>query len=64
MLEANTCAEQSSNDDSPMYTVRYVVRASTLLPLSGLLSQRAIAVLNENKKCCLSVCEFWGLRIL
>jgi hypothetical protein len=28
-----------------MYTVRYVVRASTLLPLSGPLSKRAIAVL-------------------
>jgi hypothetical protein len=28
-----------------MYTVRYVVRASTLLPLSGPLSQRAIAAL-------------------
>jgi hypothetical protein len=37
--------EQSSNDDSPMYTVRYVVCASTVLPLSGPLSQRAIAVL-------------------
>jgi hypothetical protein len=34
-----------SNDDSPMYTLRYVVRASTLLPLFGPLSQRAIAVL-------------------
>jgi hypothetical protein len=45
MLQGNTCAEQSSNDDSPMYTVRYVVRASTLLPLSGPLSQRVIAVL-------------------
>jgi hypothetical protein len=37
-----------------MYTVRYVVRASTLLPLSGPLSQRAIAVLtiaiNEPKR--------------
>jgi hypothetical protein len=30
-----------------MYTVRYVVRASTLLPLSGPLSQRAIAVKHE-----------------
>jgi hypothetical protein len=30
--------EQSPNDDSPMYTVRYVVRASTLLPLSGPLN--------------------------
>jgi hypothetical protein len=44
MLEGNTCAEQSPNDNSPMYTVRYAVRASTLLPLSGPLSQRAIAV--------------------
>jgi hypothetical protein len=35
MLQGNTCAERSSNDDS----VRYVVRASTLLPLSGPLSQ-------------------------
>jgi hypothetical protein len=40
--DGNTCAEQSSNDDSPMYTVRYIVRAPTLLPLSGPLSQRAI----------------------
>jgi hypothetical protein len=45
MLQGNTCAEQTSIDDSPMYTVRYVVRASTFLPLSGHLSQRAIAVL-------------------
>jgi hypothetical protein len=28
MLEGNTCAEQSFSDDSPMYTVLYVVRAS------------------------------------
>jgi hypothetical protein len=35
MLQGNTCAERSSNDDSPIYTVRYVVCASTLLPLSG-----------------------------
>jgi hypothetical protein len=33
------------HDDSPIYTVHYVVRASTLLPLPGPLSQRAIAVL-------------------
>jgi hypothetical protein len=45
MLQGNTCAERSSNDYSPKYTVHYVVRASTLLPLSGPLSQRAIAVL-------------------
>jgi hypothetical protein len=45
MLSENTCAEQSSNDDSPMCTVHYVVRASILLPLSGPLSQRVIAVL-------------------
>jgi hypothetical protein len=44
MLEGNTCAERSSNDDSPIYTVHYVVRAS-ILPPSGPLSQRAIAVL-------------------
>jgi hypothetical protein len=31
-----------------MYTVRYVVRASTLLLLSGLLSQRVIMMRNEN----------------
>jgi hypothetical protein len=47
--------ERSSNDDLPMYTVHYVVRASILLPLSGPLSQRAIA-------CCersfLMVCLF------
>jgi hypothetical protein len=35
------CAERSSNDDSPIY----VVCASILLPLSGPLSQRAVAVL-------------------
>jgi hypothetical protein len=45
MLLGNTCAERSSNDHSPMYTVHYVVRASILLPLSGPLSQRAVAVL-------------------
>jgi hypothetical protein len=45
MLQGNTCAERSSNNDSPMYTVYYVVRASILLPLSGPLSQRAIAAL-------------------
>jgi hypothetical protein len=35
------------DDDSPIYTstVHYVVRASTLLPRSGPLSQSAIAVL-------------------
>jgi hypothetical protein len=32
------CAERSSNDDSPVYTVHYVVRASILLPRSGPLS--------------------------
>jgi hypothetical protein len=37
--------ERSSNDDSPIYTVHYVVRVSILLPLSGPLTQRAIAVL-------------------
>jgi hypothetical protein len=36
--------ERSSNDDSPMYTVHYVVRAS-ILPLSGPLSQKATAIL-------------------
>jgi hypothetical protein len=45
MLKGNTSVEQSSTDDSPMYTVRYVVSASTLLPLSGPLSQRTIIVL-------------------
>jgi hypothetical protein len=45
VLSGDTCAERSSNDDSPMYTVHYVVRASILLPLSGHLSQRAIALL-------------------
>jgi hypothetical protein len=45
MLEENTCAERSSKDDSPIYTVHYVVHAPTLLPLSGPLSQRAMAVL-------------------
>jgi hypothetical protein len=30
-----------------MYTVHFVVRASTLLPLSGPLSQGAIAVLTK-----------------
>jgi hypothetical protein len=39
------CAERSSNDDSPMYTVHFVVCASTLLPLSGPSSQTAVAVL-------------------
>jgi hypothetical protein len=37
--------ERSSSNDSPMYTVHYVVRASVLLPLSGSLSQSAVAVL-------------------
>jgi hypothetical protein len=45
MLSGNTYAERSSNDDSPIYTVHYVVRASILLPLFGPLSQRVIAVL-------------------
>jgi hypothetical protein len=41
----NTSAERSSHDDSLIYTVHYVACASILLPLSGPLSQRAIAVL-------------------
>jgi hypothetical protein len=45
MLEGNTCAERSSNDDSPMYTMHYVVRASIPFPVSGPVSQRAITVL-------------------
>jgi hypothetical protein len=45
MLLGNTCVERWSNDDTPIYTVQYVVRAFILLPLSGPLSQKAIAVL-------------------
>jgi hypothetical protein len=37
--------ERSSNDDSPIYTMHYVVHASILLLLFGPLSQSAIAVL-------------------
>jgi hypothetical protein len=45
IYRALCCAERSSNDDSPTYTVHYVVRASILLPVSSPLSQRAVAVL-------------------
>jgi hypothetical protein len=44
VIKKHLCAA-TSNDDSPVYTVHYVVRVSILLPLSGPLSQRAIAVL-------------------
>jgi hypothetical protein len=41
--------ERSSNDDSPIYTVRYGVRASILLPLAEKFSIRKIHVHRNNK---------------